>query len=247
MPEKKRSRLTGMNKDAARFFFQCLNEEAGLDARRYWMGQRGLSAATVKRFGLGYAPDSFTAMVQHLKKLGYTEQEMLESGLVKRSQKGGLYDVFRNRVMVPIFDVRGNVIAFGGRNMGDESQNTSTVPKPSCIKKSRTIFGLNIAKRSKESRWILCEGYMDVISLHQAGFDTAVAACGTALTPEQVKLLGEYAQEVVLCYDSTKRDRRQRNAPFICLKIRPVKLSVLKLPGAKDPDEFLKTIWARPG
>ena len=92
---KKRSRLTGMNKDAARFFFQCLNEEAGLDARRYWMGQRGLSAATVKRFGLGYAPDSFTAMVQHLKKLGYTEQEMLESGLVKRSQKGGLYDVLR--------------------------------------------------------------------------------------------------------------------------------------------------------
>lgn len=237
---KKRSRLTGMNKDAARFFFQCLNEETGLDARRYWMGQRGLSAATVKRFGLGYAPDSFTAMVQHLKKLGYTEQEMLESGLVKRSQKGGLYDVFRNRVMVPIFDVRGNVIAFGGRNMGDEKPKYINSPETILYKKSRTIFGLNIAKRSKESRWILCEGYMDVISLHQAGFDTAVAACGTALTPEQVKLLGEYAQEVVLCYDSDEAGQKATERAIHLFENSPVKLSVLKLPGAKDPDEFLK-------
>lgn len=237
---KKRSRLTGINKDAARFFFQCLNEESGLSARRYWMGERGLSAATVKRFGLGYAPDSFTAMLQHLKKLGYTEEEMLDSGLVKRSQKGGLYDVFRNRVMVPIFDVRGNVIAFGGRNMGDEKPKYINSPETMLYKKSRTIFGLNVAKRSKEHRWILCEGYMDVISLHQAGFDTAVAACGTALTPEQVKLLGEYAQEVVLCYDSDEAGQKATARAIQLFENSPVKLSVLNLPGAKDPDEFLK-------
>ncbi len=235
-----RSRILSINKDAARFFFSSLNGEQGRQARAYWRG-RGLSDATIKRFGLGYSPDSFHAMVNQLRRLGYTEEEMLASGLVKRSEKGGLYDVFRNRVMVPIFDLRGNVIAFGGRNMGPEKPKYINSPETLVYKKSRTIFALNVAKKSADKRYILCEGYMDVISMHQAGFGTAVAGCGTALTPEQVKLISEYADEVVLCYDSDEAGRKATARAIQLFASAPVKLSVLNIPEAKDPDEFIKT------
>lgn len=236
-----RSRITSINKDAARFFFQCLNEEQGKAARRYWVAERGLSAATIRRFGLGYAPDGFHAMRDHLRGLGYSEEEMLASGLVKRSEKGNLYDVFRNRVMVPIFDLRGNVIAFGGRNMGQEKPKYINSPETLVYKKSRTLFALNVAKKSPNRRYILCEGYMDVISMHQAGFDTAVAGCGTALTAEHVKLLSDYADEVVLCYDSDEAGQKATARAIELFANSPVKLSVLSIPGAKDPDEFIRT------
>ncbi len=235
-----RSRIISINKDAARFFFTCLNGEEGKAARAYWRG-RGLSDATIKRFGLGYAPDSFHAMVNHLKKLGYSEEEALASGLIKRSEKGNLYDVFRNRVMVPIFDLRGNVIAFGGRNMGPEKPKYINSPETLVYKKSRTVFALNMAKKSTDRRYILCEGYMDVISMHQAGFGTAVAGCGTALTPEQVRLISEYADEVVLCYDSDEAGQKAAARAIGLFANAPVKLTVLNIPGAKDPDEFIKT------
>ena len=235
-----RSRIVSINKDAARFFVQCQQSEEGRAARRYWRETRRRSPAVITRFGLGYAPNSFHAVRNHLRGLGYTQEEMLASGLVKRSEKGSLYDVFRNRVMVPIFDLRGNVIAFGGRNMGPEKPKYINSPETVVYKKSRTLFALNVAKKSDVRRYILCEGYMDVISLHAAGFTTAVAGCGTALTPEQVKLLSEYADEVVLCYDSDEAGQKATARAIELFSASPVKTSVLNIPGAKDPDEFIQ-------
>lgn len=237
---KARARLLQINKEAARFYFDCLNGQAGSVARHYWVAKRGLSPATIKRFGLGFAPDSFSAVLTHLKQKGYQEDELLVSGLVKQSKNGRLYDVFRNRVMIPIFDIRGNVIAFGGRNLGEEKPKYINSPETQVYKKSRTMFAMNIAKKSKSRRYLLCEGYLDVLSLHQAGFDTAVAGCGTALTAEQVKLLSEYADEIVLCYDADEAGQKAAQRAMELFSQTQVKLSVLQLPNAKDPDEFLK-------
>ena len=236
-----RSRVLAINKEAARFFYEQLNAEND-DARTawaYWRG-RGLSDSTIRRFGLGYSPNDFGALRRHLRARGYTEEEMLASGLQKRSEKGNVYDVFRGRVMTPIFDLRGNVIAFGGRVLGDEKPKYINSPETLVYKKSKAMFALNIAKKSASRRYILCEGYMDVISLHQAGFDTAVAACGTALTQDQVRLLGEYADEVVLCYDSDEAGQKATARSLGLFAESPVKVSVLNIPGAKDPDEFIK-------
>ena len=236
-----RSRVLAINKEAARFFYEQLNAENddARAARAYWRG-RGLSDSTIRRFGLGFAPHDFGALRRHLRTRGYTEEEMLASGLQKRSEKGNVYDVFRGRVMTPIFDLRGNVIAFGGRVLGDEKPKYINSPETLVYKKSKAMFALNIAKKSASRRYILCEGYMDVISLHQAGFDTAVAACGTALTPDQVRLLGEYADEVVLCYDSDEAGQKATARSLGLFAESPVKVSVLNIPGAKDPDEFIK-------
>lgn len=236
-----RSRVLAINKEAARFFYEQLNAENddARTARAYWRG-RGLSDSTIRRFGLGFSPNDFGALRRHLRARGYTEEEMLASGLQKRSEKGNVYDVFRGRVMTPIFDLRGNVIAFGGRVLGDEKPKYINSPETLVYKKSKAMFALNIAKKSASRRYILCEGYMDVISLHQAGFDTAVAACGTALTPDQVRLLGEYADEVVLCYDSDEAGQKATARSLGLFAESPVKVSVLNIPGAKDPDEFIK-------
>ena len=236
-----RSRVLAINKEAARFFYEQLNAENddARTARAYWRG-RGLSDSTIRRFGLGYSPNDFGALRRHLRARGYTEEEMLASGLQKRSEKGNVYDVFRGRVMTPIFDLRSNVIAFGGRVLGDEKPKYINSPETLVYKKSKAMFALNIAKKSASRRYNLCEGYMDVISLHQAGFDTAVAACGTALTPDQVRLLGEYADEVVLCYDSDEAGQKATARSLGLFAESPVKVSVLNIPGAKDPDEFIK-------
>lgn len=236
-----RSRVLGINRAAARFFYEQLNTdtEEAKAARAYWRG-RGLSDSTIRRFGLGYAPNDFSAMRRHLRGLGFSEEEMLASGIVKRSEKGNVYDAFRGRVMTPIFDLRGNVIAFGGRVLGDEKPKYINSPETLVYKKSKAMFALNIAKKEPSRRYILCEGYMDVISLHQAGFNTAVAACGTALTADQVRMLGEYADEVVLCYDSDEAGQKATARSLGLFAESPVKVSVLNIPGAKDPDEFIK-------
>lgn len=236
-----RSRIISINKDTARFYFKSLNSEEGRIGRAYWRG-RGLSDATIKRFGLGYAPDSFHATRDHLMGLGYTEDELLASGIIKRSQKGNTFDFFRNRCMIPIFDLRGNVIAFSGRKLDPEQPGGKYVNSPETLvyKKSRTLFALNFAKKSQEKRYILCEGNLDAISMHQAGFTTAVAGCGTALTGEQVKLLSEYANEVVLCYDSDEAGQKATRRAIELLSASPIKVSVLNIPNAKDPDEFIK-------
>jgi len=236
-----RSRVLSVNKETARFFYEQLNaptEEAAA-ARAYWRG-RGLSDSTIRRFGLGYAPNDFRALRMHLRAKGFTEEEMLAAGVEKRSEKGNVYDAFRGRVMTPIFDLRGNVIAFGGRVLGSEKPKYINSPETLVYKKSKAMFALSIAKKSTSRRYILCEGYMDVISLHQAGFDTAVAACGTALTAEQVRLLAEYADEVVLCYDSDEAGQKATARSLGLFSESPVKVSVLNIPNAKDPDEFIK-------
>ena len=240
-----RSRIISINKDAARFYFSRLNSDAGRVGRADWRG-RGLSDATIKRFGRGYAPDSFRETRDHLKSLGYTEDELLAAGLIKRSEKGGTFDFFRHRVMIPIFDLRGNVIAFSGRKLDPEQPGGKYVNSPETLvyKKSRTLFALNFAKKSQTRRYILCEGNLDAISMHQAGFTTAVAGCGTALTAEQVKILSEYADEVVLCYDSDEAGQKATRRAISLLSASPLKISVLNIPDAKDPDEFIKKFGA---
>ena len=234
-----RSRIISINKDAARFYFSRLNSDAGRVGRAYWRG-RGLSDATIN------APDSFRETRDHLKSLGYTEDELLAAGLIKRSEKGGTFDFFRHRVMIPIFDLRGNVIAFSGRKLDPEQPGGKYVNSPETLvyKKSRTLFALNFAKKSQTRRYILCEGNLDAISMHQAGFTTAVAGCGTALTAEQVKILSEYADEVVLCYDSDEAGQKATRRAISLLSASPLKISVLNIPDAKDPDEFIKKFGA---
>ena len=237
-----RRKVLAINRDAARYFYDQLNKptpEAAL-AREYWRKRRGLSDDTIRRFGLGYAPDSYSDLLHYLKGRGYNEEELLESGLVRRSEKGNLYNLFRRRMITPIIDLRGNVIAFGGRVLDDSKPKYINSPETVVYKKSRTLFALNIAKRSTSRRYILCEGYMDVISMHQAGFDTAVCACGTALTPEQVKLIGEYADEVILSYDSDEAGQKAAARSLELFAPSPARVSVLNIPGAKDPDEFIK-------
>ena len=237
-----RRKVLAINRDAARYFYDQLNKptpEAAL-AREYWRKRRGLSDNTIRRFGLGYAPDSYSDLLHYLKGRGYNEEELLESGLVRRSEKGNLYNLFRHRMITPIIDLRGNVIAFGGRVLDDSKPKYINSSETVVYKKSRTLFALNIAKRSTSRRYILCEGYMDVISMHQAGFDTAVCACGTALTPEQVKLIGEYADEVILSYDSDEAGQKAAARSLELFAPSPARVSVLNIPGAKDPDEFIK-------
>lgn len=237
-----RQRLLEINRCAARYFYEQLNAQTpeAAAARGYWRQKRGLSDAAIRRFGLGYAPEDFTGLLHYLKRRGFAEEELESSGLIKRSAKGNLYDIFRHRVMVPIIDVRGSIIAFGGRVMDDSKPKYINSPETMVYKKSKTLFALNVAKKSTSKRYILCEGYMDVISMHEAGFDTAVCACGTALTPEQVKLLSEYADEVVLSYDADEAGQKATERSLSLFANAPVRVSVLSYQGAKDPDEFIK-------
>ncbi len=240
-----RSRILSMNKEAARFFHACLNstvEEAAV-ARAYWR-RRGLDDKTIARFGLGYAPDDGQALYHHLRDKGYSQAEMDASGLFKRSQSGRIYCLFWRRVMTPIFDLRGNIIAFGGRVLDDSKPKYVNSPETMVYHKSETVFALQIAKKSASRRYVLCEGYMDVISMQQAGVDTAVCACGTALTTGQVRLLGEYADEVILCYDSDEAGRKATLRSLEMFRNSPVRVGVLEIPNAKDPDEYIKKFGA---
>ncbi len=240
-----RSRILSMNKEAARFFHSCLNSslEEAREARAYWR-RRGLDDKTIVRFGLGYAPDNGQALYQYLRDKGYNQYELDESGLFKRSQSGRINCLFWHRVMTPIFDLRGNIIAFGGRVLDDSKPKYVNSPETLVYHKSETVFALQIAKRSKSRRYILCEGYMDVISMHQAGIDTAVCACGTALTQEQVKLISGYADEVILSYDSDEAGQKATMRSLELFRNSPVRVGVLQIPGAKDPDEYIKKYGA---
>ena len=236
-----RGRILSMNKEAARFFHACLNStvEEARQARAYWR-RRGLDDKTIVKFGLGYAPDDGQALYQYLRDKGYNQQELDASGLFKRSQSGRIYCLFWKRVITPIFDLRGNVIAFGGRVLDDSKPKYVNSPETLVYHKSDTVFALQLAKRSAARRYVLCEGYMDVITMQQAGIDTAVCACGTALTPDQLRRISQYAEEVILCYDS---DEAGQNATLRSLELfrsSPVKVGVLQIPGAKDPDEYIK-------
>ncbi|MGI6772336.1 MAG: DNA primase [Clostridiales bacterium] len=232
-----RKRIYEANREAARFFYNNLVKP---DCPAYeYLIKRGIKPNTIKRFGLGYAPDSWDALTRHLRSLGFHDNELISAYLSKKSRTGSTIDVFMNRLMFPIIDLRGNVVAFGGRVLGDEKPkyiNTSDTP---VFKKGRGIFALNLAKAHGRSL-ILCEGYMDVIAMHQAGFETAIAGLGTAFTTEQAQLVARYADEVTLAYDSDEAGRNAAKRTLSIFQSCNVKTKVLNLTGGKDPDEIIK-------
>ena len=241
-----RKRIYAMNLEAAKFFRSCLmDKELGSEALSYLCESRKLSMITVKRFGLGYSPNDFGMLTSHLKRLGYTDEEMQTGFLAGKSQKTGRsYDYYRNRVIFPIIDTSGNIVAFGGRVMDDSKPkylNTSDTP---AFKKSRHLFALNFAKKHCEEYMILCEGYMDVIALHEAGFENAVATLGTAITSEQARIFAKYTKKVVICYDSDSAGQNATQKAIRLLGEVGVEVRILKLSGAKDPDEYIKKFGA---
>lgn len=238
---KRRLRMLEANREAARFFHKCLTTKEGAIGYQYFKN-RGLSDETIRKFGLGFAPDDFHALTNHMVKLGYTKDELVFANLARRSQKNesNVYDNFRNRVMFPIIDVKGNVIAFGGRVMDDSKPKYLNTSDTMVYKKSQGVFALNLAKKSGKDSLILCEGYMDVIAMHQAGFTNTVAGLGTALTSEQAHLLSRYASEIMIAYDADEAGQTAATRALNIFKNTPLKIKVLHLSGGKDPDEIIK-------
>ena len=237
---KKRERMLALNREAARFFHAKLQEPVGQSGVDYLFGKRKLSRATATRFGLGMAPDGWDNLITAMAAKGYDKGELLDAGLVVKGQNGRVYDRFRNRVMFPIIDLRGDVIGFGGRVLDDGTPKYLNSPDTPVFNKGRNLFALNIAKKSKLGRIILTEGYMDTISLHQAGFDCAVASLGTALTPEHAQLLVRYTKEAVIAYDGDGAGVSAAQRAIPILEKTGMKVKVLRMQGAKDPDEFIK-------
>ncbi len=235
----RRKRLLELNKEAARFFYAQLVAPTGRPAQEY-VTRRQISPAMVRNFGLGYAPDSWNALTDAMRQKGYSDQDLFDAGLMKRGRNGGGYDTFRNRLMFPVIDVRGSVIGFSGRILGDGEPKYLNSPETPVFSKSHNLFALNLAKKSKSGYIILTEGNIDVVSLHQAGFDSAVASLGTSLTAEQARLISRYVSEVVLCYDSDEAGRKAAQRGISILQKLDLKVRVLQVPGAKDPDEFIK-------
>ena len=236
---ERRERLLEINKQAARAFHRWLYAPEGAGGLDY-LRRRGLTKATLTRFGLGFAPNSWDALIRALGEQGYDKRDLLDAGLAVNNKDGRIYDRFRNRVMFPIIDVRGNVIGFGGRVMDDSTPKYLNSPDTPVYNKSRNIFALNVAKKSKAGRVILTEGYMDTISLHQAGFDSAVASLGTALTEEHAQLLSRYFKEAVISYDGDGAGVAAAQRAIPLLEKAGLKVRVLRMTGAKDPDEFIK-------
>lgn len=240
----KRARLYEMNRAAAVFFNRALYAPESEAAREY-LKKRGLSRAAVKRFGLGYAPNRFDALSEYMHSLGYRDEELKEAFLCGKSERtGGYYDYFRGRIMFPIIDNFSNVIAFGGRALGDEKPkylNTSDTP---VFKKSRNLFALNFARNACAQSLILCEGYMDVIAVNMAGFPNAVATLGTALTAEQARVMAKYTKKVILSYDSDEAGVAAAKRAIPILTDVGLEVKMLRMEGAKDPDEYIKKFGA---
>ena len=241
-----RKRIYAMNLEAAKFFRSCLmDKNIGVEALDYFCQKRKLNMTTVKRFGLGYSPNDFGMLTSHLKRLGYTDEEMQIGFLAGKSKKTGRsYDYYRNRVIFPLIDTSGNIVGFGGRNMdGSEPKYLNTSDTPA-FKKSRFLFGLNFAKNHCQEYMILCEGYMDVIALHEAGFENAVATLGTAITSEHARIFAKYTKKVITCLDSDNAGQTATQKAIRLLSEVGVEVRILKLSGAKDPDEYIKKFGA---
>ena len=236
---KRRARLLELNRDAAKFFYEQLSAPDGQKAVLY-MQERGISPQTAKRFGLGCAPDSWESLRKEMAKKGYSDFELFDAGLVKRGQRGGFYDTFRNRLMFPVIDVRGDVIGFSGRILGGDGAKYMNSPDTLVYNKSRNLFAMNLAKKSKNGYLLLVEGNVDVVTLHQAGFDSAVASLGTSLTPEQARLMSRYTKEVIIAYDSDGAGQKAAQRAIGILERLDLKVRVLRMTGAKDPDEFIR-------
>ena len=238
--KERREKLLTINKAAARVFHKWLYAPEGAAGLAY-LQRRGLSRGTLTRFGLGFAPDRWDGLLTALAEQGWDKADLLDAGLAVSNKDGRIYDRFRNRVMFPIIDIRGDVIGFGGRVMDDSTPKYLNSPDTPVYNKSRNVFALNIAKKSRAGRVILTEGYMDTISLHQAGFDCAVASLGTSLTADHAKLLSRFTKEVILCYDGDTAGGQAANRAIPMLEKTGLKVRVLRITGAKDPDEFIKT------
>ena len=239
---RQQERLWALMKEAARFFHATLYEPAGARGLAYAQ-KRGMSKGTLTRFGIGFAPDAWHSLIDAMRQKGYTDQELKDAGLV--SEKGGrMYDRFRNRLMFPIIDVRGNVIGFGGRVMDDATPKYLNSPETLIFNKRRNLFGLNLAKKSKLGYLILVEGYMDAIALHQYGFDCAVASLGTSLTENHATLLSRYTDQVVLIYDGDEAGQTATRRAIPMLEKVGLRVRVLRMREAKDPDEYLRRFGA---
>ena len=236
---RKRSRMLALNKDAARFFYEQLYAPGGAAGRDY-MARRQISPAVARRFGLGFAPDAWDSLESAMRAKGYSDFELFDAGLVRKGKKSGFYDTFRNRLMFPVIDVRGNVIGFSGRILGEGEPKYMNSPETLVFAKSRNLFALNLAKKSKSGYIILSEGNIDVVSLHQAGFDSAVASLGTSLTPEQARLISRYTDQVIIAYDNDGAGIKAAQRAIGILEKLDLKVKVLRLDGAKDPDEFIQ-------
>ena len=244
---RQQERLWALHKEAARFYHGKLMAPEGKDALQYALG-RGMPKSVLINFGIGYAPDTWTSLVDTLRKKGYSDEELRQSGLVTISKKNGnLFDRFRDRLMFPIIDVRGNVIGFGGRIMNNKDPNAAKYlnsPETMIFNKRKNLFALNLAKKTKLPYMILVEGYMDAIALHQYGFDCAVASLGTALTEDGATLLSRYTDQVVLIYDGDNAGQNATKRAIPILEKAGLQVKVLQMRDAKDPDEFLKKFGA---
>ena len=237
---KLRTRIYEANREAARFYYGKLTSKEGASALSYLKG-RGLADSTIRHFGLGFAPDERFSLGNHLRSRGFSEAEMIAANLVFKSRSGNsVLDRFYNRVMFPIIDVRGNVIAFGGRIMSDQKPKYLNTSDTLVFNKSQNLFSLNNAKNSKSDELILCEGYMDVIALNQAGFTNAVATLGTALTADQAALMKRYCKEVIVCYDADEAGQKATARAIDILRRAGLSVKVVTVPDGKDPDEFIK-------
>ncbi len=237
---QQRERMLKLNRDAARFFYSQLGSPGGGPAREY-ISKRGISRVMTKNFGLGYAPDEWYALSNAMRDMGYSEQELVAAGLAIGNRSGrGVHDRFRSRLMFPVIDVRGSVIGFSGRIIGEGEPKYMNSPETLVFSKSNNLFGLNLAKKSKNGYIILAEGNIDVVSLHQAGFDSAVASLGTSLTEEQARLISRYTDQVVIAYDNDDAGRKASQRAIGILEKLDIKVRVLAMKGAKDPDEFIR-------
>lgn len=237
--DNNRDNLLKICKDSARFFYKNLHLPANKEIFNY-LRSRGLSKKTMDDFGIGFSSDNWQELMDYLITLGYNKQDIADTGLIIANKKGGYYDRFRSRIIFPIIDIRGNVIAFGGRALGDLMPKYINSPETSIYSKGKHLFALNKARNSKKDYLILAEGYMDVIALHQAGFDNAIASLGTALTENQANILKKYTDNIVIAYDSDEAGKRATNRAIETLRREDIKIKVLNITGAKDPDEFIK-------
>lgn len=244
---KKRTAVLAANRAAAKFFHSQLFTDRGRHALNYFL-DRGLTMETIRHFGLGFAPDDWRALKNHLNEQGFDDVLLESANLLRRSDKNGkvsYYDNFRNRVMFPIIDPRGNVIAFGGRVLDDSKPKYINTSDTLVYKKSNGVFALNFAKNGNDGKLIIAEGYMDVIALHQAGFTNAVACLGTSLTKEQANLLSRYADEIILSYDADEAGQKATARALGIFGTTGMEIKVLRLTGGKDPDEIIKKYGAQ--
>ncbi len=237
--QRRRDRMLSLNRDAAKYYHSLLKQPAGRPAIEY-IKTRRISPKFVTAFGLGYAPDSWDFLTKEMKKLGYLEAELLDAGLSRKNQSGRLYDFFRNRLMFPVIDVKGNVLGFSGRIIGEGEPKYLNTGETLVFQKNKNLFGLNLSKKTKRPYMILCEGNIDVVSLHQAGFDCALASLGTSLTNEQARIISRYTKEVIIAYDSDGAGKKATKRAIEIFGNLDVSVKILKMTGAKDPDEFIK-------